>query len=111
MRITIGGVQGVRGYVTEDGVVDRAVIVRNSLLLPAPGWLPGAMVPFVLGDVGWGQDIFAGRDQALAAIGAGLDYTIGSTFTSSLTAAMALRDGLDTPAKAWRISLRVSMSY
>jgi hypothetical protein len=43
--------------------------------------------------------------------GAGLDYTMGTYFTSNLTAAMALRDGLDTPAKAWRISLRVSMSY
>lgn len=110
-RIALGGVQGVRGYVTEDGVVDRAVVMRNSLLLPAPGWLPGAMVPFVLGDVGLGQDIFAGRDQVLAAIGAGLDYTVGTYFTSNLTAAMALRDGLDTPARAWRISLRVSMSY
>jgi hemolysin activation/secretion protein len=110
-RIALGGAQGVRGYVTEDGVVDRAVIVRNSLLLPAPGWLPGAMVPFVLGDIGWGQDIFVRRDQTLAAVGAGLDYTVGTYFTSNLTAAMALRDGLDTPAKAWRISLRVSMSY
>jgi hemolysin activation/secretion protein len=110
-RIALGGAQGVRGYVTEDGVVDQALVVRNSLALPAPSWLPGAMVPFVLGDVGWGRDIFTRRDQTLAAIGAGLDYSVGTTFTSNLTAAMALRDGLDTPAKAWRISLRVSMSY
>ena len=51
------------------------------------------------------------RDQTLAAIGAGLDYTVGTYFTSNLSAAMALRDGLDTPAGSWRISLRVSMSY
>jgi hypothetical protein len=29
-----------------------------------------------------------------------LDYTVGTYFTSNLTAAMALRDGLDTPARA-----------
>jgi hemolysin activation/secretion protein len=113
-RIALGGAQGVRGYVTEDGVVDQALIMRNALLLPMPGafsWLPGAIVPFVLGDVGWGRDVFAGRDQTLAAVGAGLDYTVGTYFTSSLTAAMALRDGLDTPAKAWRISLRATVTY
>jgi hemolysin activation/secretion protein len=44
-------------------------------------------------------------------IGAGLDETVGTYLTSNLTAAMALRDGLDTPAGSWRISLRISMSY
>lgn len=54
---------GRRGYVTEDGVVDRAVIVRNSLYLPAfsLGRLLGqtaptdALTPFLLADYGWGR--------------------------------------------------------
>jgi hypothetical protein len=42
-----------------------------------------------------------------------LDWTdtVGTYLTSNLTSAMALRDGLDTPAGSWRISPRVSMSY
>jgi hypothetical protein len=46
----------------------------------------------------------------LAAISAKLDGP-GTYLTSSLTAAMSLCDGLDTPARSWRMSLRVSMSY
>ena len=56
-RIGLGGIHAVRGYVTEDGAVDQAVILRNSLYVSMPSmpsWMPGTLAPFLLADVGWG---------------------------------------------------------
>ncbi|MFG3594012.1 ShlB/FhaC/HecB family hemolysin secretion/activation protein [Bradyrhizobium sp. RDI18] len=73
-RIALGGMSAVRGYVTEDGVVDQALILRNSLYasMPSmPAWMPGTLAPFLLADVGWGRDLFFRRDITLSSIGAG----------------------------------------
>jgi hemolysin activation/secretion protein len=113
-RIGLGGIQGVRGYVTEDGVVDRAMIMRNSLYMPSfamAAQVPGRVTPFVLADVGWGRDIFLQRDDTLASAGGGIGYQAAPNFNSNLTAAMALRDGPYTRAGSWRFSLQASVSY
>ena len=65
-RIGLGGIHAVRGYVTEDGAVDQALILRNSLYVSMPSmpaWMPGTLAPFLLADVGWGRDLFSRRDR------------------------------------------------
>jgi len=113
-RIGLGGIHAVRGYVTEDGAVDRAVVLRNSLYVSLPGmpsWMPGTLAPFLLADVGWGRDLYFRRDSTLSSVGAGFDFAAGTNFTSKLMAARAMTDGLHTPAGSWRVSLQASVSY
>ena len=113
-RIGLGGIQAVRGYVTEDGSVDQALILRNSLyvLIPnMPSWMPGTLAPFLLADVGWGRDLFSRRDSTLSSVGAGFDFAAGTNFNSKLLAARALTDGLHTRAGSWRVSVQASVSY
>ena len=83
-RIGLGGIQAVRGYVTEDGAVDQAVILRNSLYAPTPklpAWIPGALAPFLLADVGWGRDLFPGATPRCHP--SGLDSTLRPGLTSA----------------------------
>jgi hemolysin activation/secretion protein len=104
----------VRGYVTEDGAVDGAVILRNSLYVSMPSmpsWMPGTLAPFLLADVGWGRDLFSRRNSTLSSVGAGLDFAAGPNFNSKLLAAKAMIDGLHTPAGSWRVSVQASVSY
>ena len=113
-RIGLGGIQGVRGYVTEDGVVDQALILRNSLYVPTPGmptWVPGTLAPFLLADVGWGRDLFFRRDTTLSSVGARFDFAAAPNFNSKLLAAWALTDGLHSPAGSWRVSVQASVTY
>jgi len=113
-RVGLGGVQGVRGYVTEDGVVDRGAIMRNSLYLATsmmPRQIPGAVAPFLIADVGRGRDLSLRRDTTLASVGAGIDYQSMPNANLNLSAARALLDGPHTPAGSWRIALRASLSY
>lgn len=113
-RIGLGGTQGVRGYVTEDGVVDQALILRNSLYISPsnlPAWVPGTLAPFLLADIGWGRDLFLRRDSTLSSVGAGLDFAAAPNFNSRLLAARALTDGLHSPAGSWRVSVQASLMY
>jgi hemolysin activation/secretion protein len=113
-RIGLGGIHAVRGYVTEDGAVDQALILRNSLYVSMPSmpsWMPGALAPFLLADVGWGRDLFSRRDSTLSSVGAGLDFAAGTNFNSKLLAARAMTDGLHTLAGSWRVSVQASVSY
>jgi len=100
--------------VTEDGAVDQAVILRNSLYVSMPSmpaWMPGTLAPFLLADVGWGRDLFSRRDSTLSSVGAGLDFAAGTNFNSKLLAARAMTNGLHTAAGSWRVSLQASVSY
>ncbi|WP_246738732.1 ShlB/FhaC/HecB family hemolysin secretion/activation protein [Bradyrhizobium sp. CCBAU 051011] len=113
-RIGLGGIHAVRGYVTEDGAVDQALILRNSLYASIPNmpsWMPGTLAPFLLADVGWGRDLFSRRDSTLSSVGAGFDFAAGANFNSKLLAATALTDGPHTPAGSWRVSVQASVSY
>jgi hemolysin activation/secretion protein len=113
-RVSMGGINAVRGYVTEDGVVDQALILRNSLYVSMPSmpsWMPGTLAPFILADVGWGRDLFFRRDTTLSSLGAGLDFAAGANFNSKLLAARAMSDGQYTRAGAWRVSVQASVSY
>lgn len=113
-RIGLGGIQAVRGYVTEDGVIDQGVILRNTLYVPTPGlpaWIPGTLAPFLLADLGWGRDLYFRRDSTLSSVGAGFDFVAAPNFSSRLLAARALTDGLYSPAGSWRVAVQASVTY
>ena len=113
-RIGLGGSHAVRGYVVEDGAVDQALILRNSLYISIPSmpsWMPGTLAPFLLADVGWGRDLFSRSNSTLSSVGAGLDFVAGSNFNSRLLATRAMTDGLHTRAGSWRVSVQASLSY
>ncbi|WP_111420303.1 ShlB/FhaC/HecB family hemolysin secretion/activation protein [Rhodoplanes roseus] len=117
-RISLGGAFTVRGYMTEDRTVDQAVISRNTLYLPGYSigealklpWLQDKFVPYVFSDIGWGREIFFGKETTLASVGAGFDDQIGP-FRANLAAGYALLDGPQTPAGSWRIHARVTATY
>lgn len=119
-RISLGGMQTVRGYVTEDATVDQAAILRDTLYLPsfsvsqffgARSALGDQTVPFAFFDAGWGRDVFLAKDRTLASLGAGFDQQIGPSFRSTLMVAYALRDGDDTDSVSWRIHARAVVNY
>ena len=111
-RLGPGGMQLVRGYVTEDGVADRAFIMRNSLYLPAFS-VAGIdnISPFLLADLGWGRDIANNVNTSLAAIGGGVDHMIATNLKTTFSAAYALRDSAYTKAGFLRLFARVTASY
>jgi hemolysin activation/secretion protein len=112
-RVALGGAQAVRGYVIDDGTVDRALIVRDTLYFPA--WRPGpsdvTFTPYVFGDAAWGRDIFLAKDSTIAAVGAGIDAQVAAYLRSTLNFGYALRDSLLTQAGQWRINARATISY
>ncbi|MGJ4951472.1 ShlB/FhaC/HecB family hemolysin secretion/activation protein [Bradyrhizobium sp. HKCCYLS20291] len=115
-RIGLGGSDLVRGYVTEDGTVDKGVVMRNSLYLPSfsPSRQPkfsDTMSPFLLADFGCGRDVFFNRSTTLSSVGLGFDYRIGSNFSSTVSVAAALRPGPDTASGAWRLQLRAVLNF
>lgn len=118
-RLALGGASTVRGYVSEDGNVDRAAVLRNSLYFPGLGLTnapAGAafwdrISPFVFADVGHGRDNFTAATTNLASVGAGFDQQIASYLRSNLTAGYALRDGAQTGAGSWHLHVRVVASY
>jgi hemolysin activation/secretion protein len=114
-RVAVGGAYAVRGYVIEDGVVDRAFILRNALYLPSFNLLTAPVAdrvaPFGFFDVGHGRDLFTQRHTDLASVGAGFDYQLGSYLRSNLSVGYALRDGANTEAGSWRVDARVVGSY
>jgi hemolysin activation/secretion protein len=115
-RVAVGGASVVRGYVIEDGVVDKAFVLRNSLYLPSFTLLnlPQAsdrVAPFGFFDFGHGRDLFTQRSTDLASIGAGFDYQLGAYLRSNMSVGYALRDGAYTDAGNWRLDVRVVGSY
>lgn len=114
-RYGFGGFQSVRGYVTEDGVGDRALVVRNSLYAPPVALnvdkLAAPLQPYGFVDYGWGKDLFTSQKFTLASLGAGFEQQLGAYFRSNVLAAYALRDGAYTPTGAWRVQLRLTAAY
>ncbi len=118
-RLGLGGAQTVRGYVTEDGVVDKAIIVRNSLYIPSidlgsafgQSRTKASLAPFVFTDYGSGRDIFLARSTSLLSTGVGFDFQIAPYLTTNFLVARAMRAGDFTDTGTWRIQARATASY
>ncbi|WP_235860669.1 ShlB/FhaC/HecB family hemolysin secretion/activation protein [Roseibium suaedae] len=121
-RISLGGRYAVRGYNYDDASVDSGAIWRNELRLPAfsplaslisqdgwPEFLRGdSLSAFVFADAGYGVDHGTGKSATLGGLGAGFDYSIGTSLTANFIAGIALRDGGST--EAGDINLQASIT-
>ncbi len=115
-RLGLGGAQAVRGYVTEDSVVDKAIIVRDSLYAPSfdtgnAFGLNSSIAPFVFADFGAGRDIFLAQNATIWSAGAGFDQQIGDYFKANFLIARAMRSTGFTETGTWRIQVRLTASY
>lgn len=118
-RLGLGAAQSVRGYVTEDSVVDKAFILRDTLYAPAINLgnafgergLANSLAPFVFADYGIGRDIFAGQSTTIWSSGVGFDHQLGGYLSTNFVVARAMRSTAFTETGSWRIQARITASY
>ena len=118
----LGGAGLVRGYTTDDGGFDSAILMRNTLYLPAVRVGPrdnpvsGALRPYLFADGGRGRNRASaggGPVDRLTAFsfGSGMNYRVRSNLSGTLEAARALKDGPFTKAGNWRVHASLTLSY
>lgn len=111
-RLSLGGLDGVRGYDLDDAVADTGIIIRNELRSPIVSPTgQDRLSPFAFLDLGFGQDRAADEGLSLASTGAGFDYDIASNFSLHMTAAIALVDEGGREAGDMDFKIRLSARY
>jgi len=122
-RISLGGRYAVRGYNYDDASVDSGVIWRNELRLPslaplsglAKGHWPGAFADrasfYGFADIGFGIDHTSEKSATLSGVGAGLDYSLGSSVSANFIAGIALRDSGETEAGDWNFQASITARF
>lgn len=115
-RMGLGGFYATRGYFGDDGSVDSGIVLRNELRMPsltplAQMGVKDVLSPFLFVDAGFGRDHATGAVPKLASAGAGFDYEIGETLSSSLVGAWALGDGAVTRAGDFTLQARLLMRF
>ncbi|KKB82826.1 hypothetical protein VW29_14810 [Devosia limi DSM 17137] len=104
-RLTLGGLDAVRGYGLGDVTADSGIVLRNELRLPQSSPTGSDVLsPFAFVDIGFAQ-------QALASTGIGFDYTIADMLSVNATAALALSDAGSTKAGAVDVKFRLTARY
>jgi hemolysin activation/secretion protein len=110
-QLSIGGLDAVRGYASEDGAYDSGVILRSEFGLMAEPFEQGILRarPFLFLDAGYGHDI--GRDvtDEFASIGIGASMSIGAGGSADAVIGLPMIDG---PAnEAWEPRVQVTFNY
>lgn len=111
-RLSLGGLDAVRGYGLGDAVADTGVIIRNELRSPVVSPMGNDnLSPYAFLDFGFGDDKASNAGLSLASTGAGIDYTIANNLSLNLTAAVALLDQGDREAGDLDFKVRLSVRY
>ncbi len=111
-RLSLGGLDGVRGYDLDDGVADTGVILRNELRAPVLSPMGNdRLSPFAFVDLGFGRNKVSDDGISLASAGAGLDYGIADNFSLNMTAAFALADQGEREAGDFDFKIRITARY
>lgn len=111
-RLSLGGLDGVRGYDLDDAVADSGAIIRNELRAPVISPTgQDRLSPFAFLDLGFGRDKAADEGLSLASTGAGIDYDIANNFSLHMTAAIALVDEGGREAGDMDFKIRLSARY
>ncbi|SMC54062.1 ShlB/FhaC/HecB family hemolysin secretion/activation protein [Rhizobium sp. RU36D] len=111
-RLSLGGLDAVRGYGLGDAVADTGVIIRNELRSPAVSPLgDDRLSPYAFFDVGFGDDKARNTGLSLASTGAGIDYIIANNLSLNLTAAVALVDQGTRESGDLDFKVRLSVRY
>ena len=111
-RLTLGGLDAVRGYGLGDATADSGIVLRNELRLPESSPTGADILsPFAFLDIGFGQDALSNRGISLASTGVGLDYNVAGMISVNATAAVALSDVGSTKAGNVDVKLRLTARY
>lgn len=111
-RLSIGGLDGVRGYGLNDAVADTGIILRNELRLPTLSPFGNdRFSPFVFIDLGFGWDRISDEKLSLAGTGFGVDYSLAQNLNFNATAAFALVDEGSLSAGDFDFKLRLTARY
>ncbi len=91
-QLSIGGLEGVRGYSTEDGAYDRGIIWRNqiSLLTAAYRQGPYSANPYVFFDAGSGLATWMDQPDYYAGVGIGSSFGFGPGGTAAIVIGLPL---------------------
>ena len=108
-----GGYYGVRGYLLDDGTMDRGFSLRDELRLPGTSLVDDSdyFSPFLFVDVGYGKSAGTGTSVNLASAGAGADYRYSSFLSAGASLGFALRDAAVTKAGDALLTVRITLSY
>ena len=117
-RLSLGGRFAVRGYDHDDASVDSGVLWRNELRLPTIPLvgegqdLPASNIsPYVFADIGTGIDQASKDSTTLGSLGAGLDLSIGETFSANAFTGVALMDTDTANTGDWKLQLSVTARF
>lgn len=111
-RLSLGGLDAVRGYELSDAVADTGVIIRNELR--APTLSPtnrDRLSPFTFIDIGFGQDKTSSTGLSVAGSGIGLDYSVAQNLSLNATAAFALISEGSRDAGDIDLKIRLTARY
>lgn len=110
----LGGLDAVRGYVSDDGSYDHLAVLRSELMLPRLDFGAGggaiSIAPYTFADLGAGA-LFGGTTVKAASAGVGSRIAIGQAFTGEVAVARAFIAGPATPANAWASYVKVLGRY
>ncbi|MFC2969907.1 ShlB/FhaC/HecB family hemolysin secretion/activation protein [Acidimangrovimonas pyrenivorans] len=112
-RLSLGGLDAVRGYGFDDASVEAGAIWRNEVRLPGFGLRASGrdrLRPYLFVDIASGQDRASGTSTTLVARGLGVDYAAGG-LTATVTAGQALRSAGNTRAHDWTVLARLTARF
>ena len=94
-QLSIGGLDAVRGYASEDGSYDSGLILRTEIGLLASPFSRGILraQPYAFLDGGIGHDIGFDQTDTFASVGIGASMTIGPGGSANAVIGMPLVDG------------------
>jgi hemolysin activation/secretion protein len=113
----VGGIDLVRGYSLDDGAYDNVIVSRNEIRAPSFTLvgrgtnLHDQLATFLFLDLGYGTSRGLTQDAALASLGIGADYQLGTHLTANVTVARALSGGIETRAGDWRVQGRATLVF
>ncbi len=110
-QFTLGGVQAVRGYASEDGAFDTGLILRSEYRFARYDAVRFRISPSLFADIGVGRDIGADVTARLASVGLAAAMGVGTNGSAALVVAHTLRDGTATPRGRTRLNLNLSFTY
>lgn len=110
-QFTLGGVQAVRGYTSEDGAFDTGLILRGEYRFARIEADRFRISPSVFADVGVGREIGTSVDARLASFGFAAAMGMGTNGSAGFVVAHTLRDGTATPRGRTRLHLNLTFTY
>jgi hemolysin activation/secretion protein len=109
-QMSMGGLQSVRGYLSDDAVVDQGVVIRTEYRMPVTQTAMMSWQGLVFADAAHGGNK-GGRSVNLSSIGLGLTAEYGRNGTLSALVSYPLASGATTRSGQSRFSLTTALRF